>query len=481
MRSFLLLLALAALAGCATVQPEIAADEVRQSVEAGAPDLPVAWRTDSNEDARADAAVEALLADSLSQQAAVQIALLNNHRLQATYEDLGVAQAALVQAGLLSNPVFGGSALFPLEESGPANLAFSAALEFLDVVTIPLRRRIARSEYEAARLRVTEAVLDLAARTQMAYVDAQAARARLAVERLVVANAEAGHQAALLLREAGNTPALDFLNEQARYEQARLDLLAAEADVTLAHEALVRRMGLSGSSASFTLPGTLPAVPDSLALDGLVTETGTLDVAELERRTLASSLALDAARQDVVTVGQRFGLAVPTSILPDLEVGAELEREEGDWWLGPEVEVVVPLFDQGQARRAGLQAELRRRRALYLATAVDVRSTARVVAARLAAAHRIALHYQTVVVPLRVQITQQTLRQYNAMQIGVFGLLDAQRQEAEAARAAVDAAAGFWRARTDLDALLWGRMPALDAALALPSDAPSDPSASDAH
>jgi len=44
----------------------------------------------------------------------VQIALLNNKDLQATYEDLSIAQADLVQAGLLQNPVFGASLALPV-------------------------------------------------------------------------------------------------------------------------------------------------------------------------------------------------------------------------------------------------------------------------------------------------------------------------------------------------------------------------------
>ena len=48
--------------------------------------------------------IASLLAKPLTVDAAVQIALLNNPGLQATLEELGIAQADLVQAGLLSNP-----------------------------------------------------------------------------------------------------------------------------------------------------------------------------------------------------------------------------------------------------------------------------------------------------------------------------------------------------------------------------------------
>ncbi|MGE3182192.1 MAG: RND transporter, partial [Phycisphaerae bacterium] len=48
--------------------------------------------------------VRALLAAPLTADSAVQIALLNNQRLQADLAMLGIAQADLVQAGLFKNP-----------------------------------------------------------------------------------------------------------------------------------------------------------------------------------------------------------------------------------------------------------------------------------------------------------------------------------------------------------------------------------------
>ena len=454
--------------GCATVRTDAAADDLRQTLAERA-DAPVVWRTDPDVDARADSAVAALLADSLSADAAVQVALLNNPRLQATYEDLGVAQAQLVQAGLLSNPVFGGRALWGLDEGGAPDLGFNVAFEFLDVLWLPLRKRVARSEYASARLRVAEAVLDLAARTRLAYTRAQADRLRLEMEARISRNAEAAHTAALLLREAGTVPAAEYLAERARYEQARLDVVMAEQGAAESREALTRTMGLA--SGAFRLGGRLEPVPDAEPLaitlaegpaDGLV--GATLDVSALEDRAVASSLALEAARYDAQAVAHRLGLAGVQSVLPELELGGEVEREDGEWEAGPEVEVALPLFDGGQARRAALRAELRRARAEYRAVAVDVRSAARVLATRLAAARRVAIHYQRVVLGLRQDLSEQTLRQYNAMQVGVFGLLQAQQAEAQSARDYADALAAYWDARTDLDALLAGRMPDLGAA-----------------
>ena len=464
------------LAGCASVRPQSAFDDVEETLDGRVP-YRVAWHTGEDADREAADAVDALLADSLTAEAAVQVALLNNRRLQATYEDFGVAQAELVQAGLLANPIFGARALWSLEESAPPNLGFNVALDFLDVFYRPLRRRVATSAYEAARYRVAGAVLDLAARTRAAFVSAQAAQARLDLQRRIVENTEAGYTASRLLREAGNVPAVDLLAEQALYEQARLDLLVAEGDVAEQREALTRLLGLFGENAAYRLAGTLPPVPDAPDFPTVTAsgEMGTdqtmpmrmpaeaaFDVEAFERAAVAASLDLAAARQDVETAAVRLGLSGAEAVLPELHAGAELERDDGEWELGPEVEIALPLFDQGQARRAAARAELRRSRALYYATAVDVRSAARQLAQRLATTRRAGLHYQRVVLPLRAELAQQTLLQYNAMQTGVFGVLQAQQMEAEAARRYFDALAAYWEARADADLLLQGRMPDLD-------------------
>jgi hypothetical protein len=50
--------------------------------------------------------VQTLLAQPLTADAAVQLALLNNSGLKASLTELGIAEAELVQAGRLRNPAF---------------------------------------------------------------------------------------------------------------------------------------------------------------------------------------------------------------------------------------------------------------------------------------------------------------------------------------------------------------------------------------
>ena len=73
----------------------------------------VQWNRGTPQDAEAERYVLALLKRPLTPNSAVEIALLNNHELQATYEEIGIAQADVIEAGLLRNPLFSIERRFP--------------------------------------------------------------------------------------------------------------------------------------------------------------------------------------------------------------------------------------------------------------------------------------------------------------------------------------------------------------------------------
>ncbi len=143
--------------GCATVPQRAGFDDVRRAV-ADRSGVTVQWRGQSQADAAADAAVASLLARPLTADDAVQIALLNNLTLQATYSDLGIAQADLVQAGLLANPVLSAERRFTNGFGGQA-AEVDVGYDFLQLFFIPLRRRVAASALESAKRRVGQGVL----------------------------------------------------------------------------------------------------------------------------------------------------------------------------------------------------------------------------------------------------------------------------------------------------------------------------------
>jgi outer membrane protein, heavy metal efflux system len=122
---------LVVMTSCATFDHRAGFSDVSATVEARS-GIRVGWNLGTELDAQAAQETDALLQSALTVDGAVQMALLNNRELQAMYADLGVAQADLVQAGLLRNPIFDGAVRF-LIGGGSPELELNAAMDFLHI------------------------------------------------------------------------------------------------------------------------------------------------------------------------------------------------------------------------------------------------------------------------------------------------------------------------------------------------------------
>lgn len=110
LRLVLLLAAAATLAGCASFSPDGGFSTVEQAARERL-GKEVRWaRTPGDQDG-IDQRVAELLAKPLSADDAVQIALLNNRGLQASFQELGITEAEVVQSGRVPNPGFSFSRL----------------------------------------------------------------------------------------------------------------------------------------------------------------------------------------------------------------------------------------------------------------------------------------------------------------------------------------------------------------------------------
>ncbi|HEX6201591.1 MAG TPA: TolC family protein [Thermoanaerobaculia bacterium] len=452
-----LAVALLLAAGCATVPVREVFDEAAE-VAAERTGEEIAWPEVSEEPAALDARVAALLGRPLDADAAARVALLNNRRLHARYAELGRAAAARVQAGRPANPFVEAVARFRDGDGGAPELELSIVQEVLDLFLLPARSRLAAVELERAKLDLAAAAVDLAADTRRTFLRYQAERQLLELDRHALLAVEAAWEMAVQLRRAGNLSELDLLAERDFYEQVKLEVSRRELAVADLRERLNERMGLWGERATaWSAAERLPELPAEPA-----------EPAVPEARAVERSLDVAAALLDFEAATRRAGVTRVTALVPELEVGAEGEREveehpdgstEKEWWIGPSVGFRLPLFDQGQPRRVAAQMEVRRRADELVALGVEVRAAARRAATRAEFARQQALHVRDVVLPLRVAVSEETQRHYNGMFVGVFQLLDAKRREIEAARAYVTALRDHWLARAALDQIEAGRLP----------------------
>ncbi|HWP24620.1 MAG TPA: TolC family protein [Candidatus Binatia bacterium] len=455
--------------GCASVALNAGFDDVRATVEErGA--VKIFWNNGTELDKEAAEKLRSLLSGKLTADRAVQIALLNNRELQALYSQLGVAQADLVQAGLLRNPIFEGAVLFPTSAGGKPDLEFSAAMNFLDIFYIPLRRRVAAARFEEVKTQVAGSVLDFAARARSAFYTHQANEQMLELRRTIVEALAASFEIARRLHDAGNITDLDFARERAFLESGKLALRSAEVSARQSWEELNALMGLWGDEAAWQVDERLPDIP----AQPIRTE-------DIERVALARSIEVRNARQRVVVAGEQLGFNKWTALVPEMHAGPLGEREEGSWEAGPTFEVPIPLFDQGQARIGAAMAELRRAQQEHYALAVRVRAAARAARDRLEGSRDRALYYRDIMLPLQERIVNEAQLQYNAMQLSPFQLLRAKEQQIESAVAYIEALRDYWLARGDIGQLLSGRLPGSSAVTTSRPAAPMRANRADGH
>jgi cobalt-zinc-cadmium efflux system outer membrane protein len=434
--------------GCASTSPAPAFKDVAQlTAPRGA--HPIRWDQNTVEDDETAKAIDDLLAKDLTVDAAVQVALLGSPRLRSTFEELSISQADLVQAGLLKNPVFTiGRTAWESEHISP-NLFAAVEQDFLDLVTLPMRKRVAATELEATKLEVGDAVLKLSAEVRTAYFSAQAAQQIVAMQRMINDAAQTAAELAQRQYDAGNTNDLTLNSELGLASQARLDLKRSEGEAAVLREQLNKLLGLWGQRTGWRLVDRLPDLPpDEVSLD------------RLEAIAVEKRLDVGAARREFQALDYAASLARTTRWTGIINIHVEAGRLRGSRRIsfGPSVALEIPLFDQRQAAIARLEAFKRQAENNLQALAVEARSDVRSSRVRLTTARSIVEEYGKGLVPLRENIVKFSQQQYDAMLLGVFQLIQAKRSEFEAYHEYIQALRDYWIARSDLERAIGTRL-----------------------
>lgn len=399
---------------------------------------------------RARERVQALLVEPLSEEAAVQIALLNNRGLQAAYNDLGISEADYVQTSLLPNPAIVLNRTFGTGSF--VEFGFQLVGNLLAFATLPAKTEIAKREFEEARYRAVATTLSLTIDVRRAYVRALAAQQRLALLDQARQTADASAQLMKQLGETGAANKLDQARVSAFYADLSVQVAQARLAVTTSRETLTRILGLWGSDLAYRLPARLPVLP--AAADAL---------ADVEVDAMRRRVDLIVLRYEIVTLAKSANFVNATRYLSFLELGLGYRNEVENGGTGEqtsknrygiELGIVIPVFDTGQARMTAAHEIYMRAINRLVERSVNARSEARVAYATYRATYDIARYYQSRIVPLRRQISSEVLLRYNGMLSDVFEVLIEERERINASIASLDALRDYHLAVADLQAAL---------------------------
>jgi outer membrane protein TolC len=437
-----------ALGGCATFSEDagfgtvekIAGERIAKKLQ---------WAKSDTERDTIEARVKELLAKPLSVEDAVQVALFNNRGLQASFFELGISEADLVQAGRLPNPHFS-----MLRASTPVNgvreykIEQSLTFNLFALITIPLAVEVERRRFEQTQRQVAIDVLRLAADTRKAYFIAVAAEETLRYMRRVRQAADAGAELAGRMAQVGNFSKLRQAREQRFYADATLNLARAEQAMKAAQERLARRLGVAGIDA-FVLPERLPDPPKMPE-----------ELPNVEQLAMDQRLDLQAVRIETEALAGNLGLTQAKRFVNVLEFGPArvLEGQMNDpYKKGYEISFELPIFDWSGARIAKAEAIYMQALNRAAEMAINARSEVREAYQGYRAGYDIAVHYRDEIVPISKRIADENLLRYNGMLIGVFDLLADARSQIASVNSYIESLRDFWIAESELQMALVGR------------------------
>ncbi len=440
-------LAVLVLAGCASVNINESVDQTNRELNGFTNGQLSLVQTDEQRQAMVSKASE-ILKEPLSQPAAVELMLTHSPQFQTVLAENWAQAAQAAQSGRIHNPVF---AFERLRIKDELELGRLLSFGLLDLLSLPARQGIARTQLDRAQLQLTSSVVEQVTQVRQAWVDAVAARQAHSYAQQVFESAQTSAELARRMQEVGNFTRLQRARQQSFYADAALNLAATRHKATATREALVRMLGLTTEQAAqLKLPDRLPDFPEA--------PKPASDVA----KRAENRLDVRMAKQGFDASAKAQGLGNVASFL-DIEAGIrydtvfENDTGERNNKKGYELELALPIFDWGGMKRDAMNANTLAAANRLEATLRSAQSTLRESYSAYRTTYDIAGHYRDEIIPMRQTIADENVLRYNGMFIGVFELLADSRDQVNVVVQAINAQADFWRADAALQATVVGK------------------------
>lgn len=392
---------------------------------------------------------------TITAETAVQVALLNNKGLQATYAEVGLSAAEVWQEALPENPIVS-IGIFGI--AAPELGVFRAiegmfATNLLDAKTRKQRVALADTQFKKSQLNAVNETLKLASETRQAWINAVSAFEAVGNLKRASATSDASSELAQNLGLAGS---LDK-GSQAREHAFNADLAAQTAKARLeavgAKAELTQLMGLWGTEVDYFVPNALPRLPKSIQRRR-----------SIETDALKNRAELKVAKLGLEATAKSYGMTDASRFLTDLELlaGFETEREAdggnttSNTTPQVELEFAIPIYDTGKARMRKAELDYLRAANVVAEMAVNVRTEARTAEAAYQGTYQIAKHYRDTILPLRKVVDEAALLSNNGMITNTFELLEDARETLGAEMEAGEAKRDFWLAKANLQAAIYG-------------------------
>ena len=380
------------------------------------------------------------LDDGLSEDEAVAIALWNNAQLQADLAALGFARADLIEAEMLTNPVF--SLLFPV---GPK--LFETKLSLPVDVLWQRPHRIAAAKLDAQSLseNLIEHGLGLIRDVQTTYADLWSAQ-----EQVQLAEQEARLRIQIAELAQAQFRAGD-ISELAASDAYVDSLRAADAVKSFSEKAAVSQHRL------YTLLGW---VSDDVALDitpSEMTPRAEISIDALLETAFAARPDLRAAELAIEAAGERIGWE-QSKVYNFIAIIDAKDKGEDSLNIGPGFSVEVPIFNQNNGRIARAEADMEQAARRYEAIRQNIILQVRQAHTRYVTAHEEFDLWDNSIVPAIKTAVERARKLLTAGQVSYPSVLEAERKLVEARRRHTELVANLRRTTAELNYCIGRRM-----------------------
>ena len=362
--------------------------------------------------------VPCALEEALTPDSIVMIALQNNPNLQAEFENIGIAQGDLINAGLFSNPQLELRVRVPNKGGFALNTDYTLTTSVLDFFLRPLRITTAAYARKEACASAAHALLKLAYEAENSYNDLAYAQKLAALHQQKAELAKATLDIAQMQAGCGNISQYSLRNFQIALQNETTALLEAQKNLISLRSTLNLLMGVPDNSALWTIVEPAPY---------------TLHPADLNKNPVEEALEkrydLQAATYSIYKKA-REGQQKQWWSYTDLRLGVSTEQEvEGVQVTGPVVALSLPLFNQGQGDRFRLLHELQQSQQHYEALreriVVEVNETSDL---NKALSTEYLLLKNEAIPTLQTQVNDAQAY-YNFMAIGIYDLIARKNEE----------------------------------------------------
>ena len=396
--------------------------------------------------AESGARVEALLAGGLTREEAVEVALLTNRRLQATFEELGISVAQLTQAGLYSNPDLRVLLRLP-EGGGGTSIELELGFNLADLWRVPIRRSAAGARRDQATMVVAGEILNTVADARRAHDDCLLLEALLGQTRDILDTVRAWRDHMHVRFEHGYHTDIDLAGAEVAVAEWELEVAAAHSRLTVAHARLRRLLALGGEH-HLAVAGALPPAPDAPP-----------DVEPLVALAVQNRPDLLAARHGVSAAADELHLE-RRSRWQKVTLGPSVERDhDGLKSWGMALRMDLPLADTNRAAHAEAAARLQQARGEAWDVEGQVREQVAVAREQLSLALERERILRETIIPAHKRALEFAEKYAADMQVRRLDVLELRKRLLVAERDRTGALGAALEAQVELEFVAGGRLP----------------------